>query len=89
MPFNARVKGTGYLFEAINDAASTRAVDTVEQGTSYCGFLYPGQFDAARSADGFITFKCTEDRQKAILPADELEPVQLPLKIRLKREMEN
>jgi hypothetical protein len=85
MPFNAKVKGTGYLFEAINDAASTRAVDIIDQGISYCGFLYPGQFDAARAADGFISFKCTGARQQAILQADELEQVQIPLKIRMKR----
>jgi hypothetical protein len=89
MPFNAKVKGTGYLFEAINDAASTRAVDLIEQGTSYCGFLYPGQFDADRAADGFITFKCTEDRHQAILPADDLEQVQIPLRIRLKRKKDD
>jgi hypothetical protein len=89
MPFNARVKGTGYLFEAINDASSTRAVDLIEQGISYFGFLYPGQFDAARAADGFITFNCIKDRQQAIVPADDLEQVQIPLKIRPRRQTDD
>ena len=87
MSFSAKVKKTGCLFEAIRDAASTRSVDALEETTSYWGFLYPGQFDSAKDANGFIIFRCTEDRKQATLPAEDLEQIQLPLKIELKQKI--
>ena len=85
MPFNAKVKGTSNLFEALTDASSSRAVDALEEGTSYWGFLYIGQFDAGVDAVGSVIFRCAEERKQAKFQAEELEQVLIPLRIKSKQ----
>jgi hypothetical protein len=87
MPFNAKVRATGELFEAINEENSISNVHVLEDGKSYCGNLYAGQFDSVKDVDGNIVFRCTEEkRTPARFSADDLEHIQIPLKIRAKRK---
>jgi len=87
MAFNAKVKKTGELFEAISEENSSSNVHVLEEGKAYCGFLYVGQFDSVKAADGYIVFRCTaENRTSANFSADDLERIQIPLKIRAKRK---
>lgn len=87
MAFNAKVKKTGELFEAISEENSSSNVHVLEEGKSYCGFLYVGQFDSVKAANGTTVFRCTEeDRTSAKFSADDLEQIQIPLKIKAKRK---
>jgi hypothetical protein len=85
MPFNAKVKKTGELFEAINEENSSSNVQVLEEGKSYCGYLYAGQFDSVSAADGYTVFRRT-DRTPAKFSADELEEIKIPLRIKAKRK---
>lgn len=87
MAFNAKVKKTAELFEATNEENSVSNVHVLEEGKTYCGNLYAGQFDSAKAADGYIVFRCSEEKRTSTkFSADELEPIQIPLKIRAKRK---
>jgi hypothetical protein len=87
MVFNATVKKTGELFEATNEEHSVSNVYVLEDGKMYCGYLYTGQFDSVKTADGYTVFKRSEEeRISAKFSAEELEQIKIPLKIRAKRK---
>lgn len=83
MPFNAKVKTTGELFEATSEENSSRNVDDREEGKSYSGFLYAGHFDPTKKKDGVTVFKCTKERKQAIFSADELEKEKVALSLKI------
>lgn len=60
MAFNAKVKTTGELFEATREENSDSNVHVLEDGKTYCGYLYAGQFDSVKAADESIVFRRTK-----------------------------
>ena len=85
MPISARVKETGELFEAINEKRMKSSVNALEPRKVYEGFLYAGQFDSAKTKDGYTMFRFT-DRAAASFSADKLEPISLPLRIKRRKK---
>lgn len=83
MPFNAKVKATGELFEATSEENSSSNVHEREEGRSYSGFLYEGHFDPPKANDGVTVFKCTKERKQATFSADELEKEKVPLSLKI------
>jgi hypothetical protein len=79
VPFNAKVKETGFLFEAHNLLNSTSVVYELEVGKTYEGYIYPGYFDTAKDARGNLVYKWNFERQNAAIEAHGLE--QLPTEL--------
>jgi len=84
MSFNAKVRESGCLFEALNEEGSNFDAVILEEGRSYSGFLYPGQFDSDKNSMGYVVFRSIGKRSPAVFLADKLEQVQIPLDIKTK-----